>query len=365
MRIIQLFIVIFLFTTHATTAKLISISKDTTASILRDKNTLVLPVIFRFPETRWGGGIAGTSTFSFQKDSSWAKPSQISYGMTITQNRQLLLFAPFTLFLNNNKWYIFNDSGWYRYNYFYYGIGENRVNQEVFNVDFPRVRIVIGRQVGKSGYAGIRYGYEAYKITKTEPGGELAKGTIAGSDFSRTSALGLSYIHDKRDQIFYPRKGSFGEFFIFPSRKQFGADVTFTRFYADYSIYKSLRPNIVLATNLVGSAIFGDQVPFNQLSFLGGQKKMRGLYEGFFRDRNTALIQEEIRVELGKVFGIVGFGSIGWMGDQNQLLRIQKPKFSYGAGLRVATKNHLNLRLDYGFSPYTPGAFYATVGEAF
>ncbi|MFN3588121.1 MAG: BamA/TamA family outer membrane protein [Spirosomataceae bacterium] len=365
MRFPKLFIVYFLITTQATFASLVPFPKDTTSSLLRDKNTIVLPVVFRFPETRWGGGIAGTSTFSFQKDSSWAKPSQISYGVTITQNRQLLIFAPFTLFLNNNKWYIFNDSGWFRYNYFYYGIGENRVAQEVFNVDFPRVRVVIGRQVGKSGYAGIRYGYEAYKVTKTEPGGELASGTITGSDFSRTSALGLSYIHDRRDQVFYPRKGSFGEFFIFPSRKQFGADVTFTRFYADFSFYQSLRPKIVLATNLVGSAIFGEEVPFNQLSFLGGQKKMRGLYEGFFRDRNTALIQEEIRIELGKVIGLVGFGSIGWMGDQNQLLRIQKPKFSYGGGLRIATKNHLNLRLDYGFSPYTPGSFYATIGEAF
>ena len=365
MRFTKLFFLFWLVATNFTFAGTFDFPKDTTNRLLRDKNTIVLPVVFRFPETRWGGGIAGTSTFSFQKDSSWAKPSQISYGVTITQNRQLLIFAPFTLFLNNNKWYVFNDSGWFRYNYFYYGIGENRVNQEVFNVDFPRIRLVIGRQVGKNGYAGIRYGYEAYKVTKTEAGGELTSGTIVGSDFSRTSALGLSYIHDGRDQVFYPRKGSFGEFFIFPSRKQFGADVTFTRFYADYSIYKSLRPSVVLATNLVGSAIFGAEVPFNQLSFLGGQKKMRGLYEGFFRDRNTALIQEEIRIELGKVLGVVGFGSIGWMGDQNQLLRIQKPKFSYGAGLRIATKNHLNLRLDYGLSPYTPGSFYATIGEAF
>jgi hypothetical protein len=56
---------------------------------------------------------------------------------------------------------------------------------------------------------------------------------------------------------------------------------------------------------------------------------------------------------------------MGFLGDNQSVLRLNLPKFTYGAGLRIATKNKLNLRLDYGLSPYGEGNFYATVGEAF
>ena len=51
--------------------------------------------------------------------------------------------------------------------------------------------------------------------------------------------------------------------------------------------------------------------------------------------------------------------------EDDSFLRLNKPKFTYGAGLRIATKNHLNLRLDYALSPYGSGNIYATIGEAF
>lgn len=92
--------------------------------LLRDVAIFPVPVVFRFPETGWGGGAAMTSAFSFTKDSSWAKPSQLSAGITYTQNKQILFFIPFNLFLNNNQYYLNGDNGWFRFNFYYYGIGE-------------------------------------------------------------------------------------------------------------------------------------------------------------------------------------------------------------------------------------------------
>ena len=334
------------------------------SSLFRERQIIALPVVFRFPETRWGAGVAGTATFSFARDSVQANPSQLSFGVTFTQNRQLLIFLPFTLFLKNNLWYIFNDSGWYRYNYFFYGIGENRGPQEVFDVDFPRIRLTGARAIRPRTYLGLRIQYEAYKVTGVEPGGLLADGRIRGSQFSRTSGVGPYFLRDRRDQVFYPTQGSWLDSFWVPSSRLFGADQRFSRLHIDYARYFKLNPKLVSASNVWLQAHLGPEVPFNQLAFLGGPRKMRGLYEGYFRDRHAFLLQQELRWMFWGPFGLVGFGSLGWLGDQ-QGFRWNKPKGSYGAGLRIATKSKLNLRLDYALSPYEKGTFYATIGEAF
>ncbi|MFB0909201.1 MAG: hypothetical protein QMB03_13190, partial [Spirosomataceae bacterium] len=79
------FLALSCFTTSGFSQKSDSSIVDTT-KFLRDKNIIVLPVVFSFPETGFGGGIVATSTFSFAKDSAWVKPSQASFGVTYTQN---------------------------------------------------------------------------------------------------------------------------------------------------------------------------------------------------------------------------------------------------------------------------------------
>lgn len=338
--------------------------KDSTQKLFRNKSIVVLPVVFRFPETRWGGGVAGAASFSFAKDSIGAKPSQITFGTTFTQNKQILIFFPFKIFTNNDKYYFFSENGWYRFNYLYSGIGENRVPDEKYDTDYYRLRLLAAKQIRKSTYLGLRLNFESYKVTGTLPGGELETGIINGSDQSRTIGLGLSVLKDTRDNVFYPTKGIFGEFLVVPSSKFFGANRDFTKISLDLAHYNSISPKTVFAKQLFSQFNIGD-VPFNQLAYLGGQQRMRGIYEGYFRDKNTLILQTELRQEIWKMLGVVAFGSTAFLGNQNDLLRFQYPKYTYGLGLRIATKNHLNLRLDYALSPYAPGSFYATVGEAF
>ncbi|WP_304236751.1 BamA/TamA family outer membrane protein [Jiulongibacter sediminis] len=345
---------------------LVNIAQKTDSiPLIRDKSLIALPVVFRFPETGWGGGVAATSSWSWGKDSSWAKPSQASVGLTYTQNKQILAFLPFQVFFANNKYYLNADIGWFKYNFFYYGVGENRVPEERYDVRFPRVKILASRQLNENIYAGLRINFEAYDVFNQAEGGELANKTISGSHYSRTSALGPAFLIDTRDQVFYPTKGVFGEVSFLPSLKILGADRNFSQATLDISQYQSLGKRLVLASNFYNVFSFGNDVPFSQLAQLGGPKKMRGIYQGFFRDQNASLLQAELRWNVWKFIGLTGFGSMGFLGDNQSVLRLNLPKFTYGAGLRIATKNKLNLRLDYGLSPYGEGNFYATVGEAF
>jgi hypothetical protein len=343
----------------------ISAQDSTKKKLLRNRNTIALPLIFRLPETRFGGGVGGVATFGFSRDSIGAKLSQISFGATYTQNKQILIFFPFKVFTNNNKYYFASENGWFRYNYIYSGIGENLVAEEKYGADYERVRLLASRAINPNTYLGVRINFENYNVTSTVDGGELASGRINGSKKSRTLGLGMSILRDTRDQVFYPRKGIFSEVFVVPSSRIFGANRNFTKISADIANYKSFGKKTVLASNYVFTANIGD-VPFNQLAYLGGQYRMRGIFEGYFRDKNSLIIQQEIRQEIWKRLGAVAFGSIAFLGSQEtSFLRLNKPKFTYGAGLRIATKNHLNIRLDYALSPYGKGNFYATIGEAF
>jgi hypothetical protein len=343
----------------------ISAQDSTKKRFLRDRNIIALPVIFRLPETRFGGGVAGSAVFGFSRDSVGSNLSQFSFGTTFTQNKQILIFFPFKVFANNNKYYFSSENGWFRYSYIYSGVGENRVPDEKYDADYFRFRFLTSKLIRPKTYLGLRINFEDYKVKKTVEGGELASGQINGSKKSRTLGLGMSILRDTRDQVFYPRNGIFGEVFVVPSGRIFGANRNFTKISADIANYKSLGKKTVLASNYVFTANIGD-VPFNQLAYLGGQFRMRGIFEGYFRDKNSLIIQQEIRQEVWKRFGAVAFGSMAFLGSQaNSFLRLNKPKFTYGAGLRIATKNHLNLRLDYAFSPYGKGNFYATIGEAF
>ena len=343
----------------------ISLKKD--GKYLREKTIIPLPIVFKLPETGFAGGALVTATFKFKKDSEIAKPSQLSFGIAYTQKKQLLAYMPFAVFYDNNKYYINGEIGFFRYNYKYFGIGENQISEETYSVDYPRLKLLVARLIGKNLYAGIRYQFENYKITSTEAGKELASGRIGGSSGSRTSSLGISFLRDTRDAVFYPRRGMFAEFYVLPTLKAFGADRNFNRIVLDMANYQTLSKKIVLATNIYGSFIQGNNVPFNQLSLLGGAKKMRGLFEGKFRDKNFFLLQAEGRFEVWKFIGLTAFSSLGYLGDEKNLVRFGKPKFTYGGGLRITAikKEHINVRIDYGIQPREKGNLYLTIGEAF
>ena len=122
---------------------------------------------------------------------------------------------------------------------------------------------------------------------------------------------------------------------------------------------------MILVGNLLGSFTRGD-APFNMLSEVGGGKRMRGYYQGRFRDDNLLLAQTELRLNIFRRWGGVLFASSAVLGNQKDILRFNDPKFTYGTGIRFTAnrRDHLNIRLDYALGK-EGGNFYFTIGEAF
>ncbi|QKG55771.1 BamA/TamA family outer membrane protein [Hymenobacter sp. BRD128] len=336
-----------------------------------------VPIVYYTPETRLAYGGAATATIRFRRDDGFAaaRPSQFTLALAYTQNHQLLLYLPFQAFYDHNRYYAYGEAGYYRYNYYFYGLGQQQLPRELYGVNFPRVRVNAFRRVGAGLgrgrlYAGLRYQYEDYRISSVAAGGLLAGGTVAGGRGSRLTGGGLGLFYDARDNVFFPRKGVVADLSYFIRNRAAGAGpagetTRFDRYVADVSEYHSLGQHAVLAVNYFASFVVGT-APFNALSLLGGSRRLRGYYEGRYRDQNATLIQAEVRLDVYKRLGAVVFGGVGTLGDDQTPLRLRDPKGACGAGLRFTAnrRDHLNVRLDYGVGQQSSG-FYLTVGEAF
>lgn len=113
---------------------------------------------------------------------------------------------------------------------------------------------------------------------------------------------------------------------------------------------------------------------WHMYSSLGGMERMRGYYEGRYRDRNCVMTQVELRQRVYRRHGVaawIGAGNV-WGVDSfawNHTL------CSFGVGYRFEFKKRMNIRLDYGWGAHgNPNfhwdkkrctAFLFTASEAF
>lgn len=325
------------------------------------------PIVFYTPETRWGFGATGTCIFNWRNDSLRARPSSVSIGLAFTQNRQAFFTAPFHFFIDSARYQVYGELAYNRYLYNFYGRGNEMPADYVerYGLEFPRARITALKRFGKSLYAGGRYAYDRFSLFDLMPYGLLANGLVPGAAGGAVSGPGAVVMFDSRDNIFYPLKGEWAELVFFRNMPVLGGTGDFTRIAFDAAKYITWKTRNTFAVNLY-SIFSPGELPFYQMGMLGGIKKMRGFYEGRFRDNNVVLFQLEYRRWLGSVFGVAAFASAGQVARAYDRFHHSYWRYTYGAGIRVRVDpvRKLNLRIDaaVGNGKILP---YFTVGEAF
>jgi hypothetical protein len=325
-----------------------------------------LPVVFYTPETRFGFGASGILLFNFKNDTLQSQKSSVNIGFAYTQNKQVLFYLPFNLFVNNRAYQFYGEAGYNKFFYNFYGVGNEQPENfvEKYGVEFPRLRITAIKKIARGFYMGPRYAYDKFSLSNLDSAGQLIRGKIPGSKGGTVSGFGLVTVYDTRDYVFYPSKGMWAELVIYRDANITGSTFNYTRIAFDASKYFNYKKNI-LALNAY--SIFSDtDVPFFQMGNLGGQKKMRGFYEGRYRDNNLLVFQAEYRRSLFWLLGMTVFGSVGQVAHRYDELNMANWRYTYGAGLRLMMdKNQkLNLRIDFaiGNNKLLP---YFTIGEAF
>jgi hemolysin activation/secretion protein len=145
-----------------------------------------------------------------------------------------------------------------------------------------------------------------------------------------------------------------------------GSDYDYDIYEFDQRNYLALGRRLVLAFEGYGRWARGGFVPLDDLSALGGATRLRGFFEGRYRDRLYLMSQLELRVHVAWRLSAAPFVAIGDVYSRFASVTLDSFKPAGGLGLRVNIKRErqLNVRLDFAMSSTSSG-LYLGLGEAF
>lgn len=326
------------------------------------------PIVYYTPETRWAVGAAGVTTFygNYPQDSLY--PSSVGISFIYTQENQILAYFPYNLYFKRAKYWLYGEVGYYKFNYYFFGTG-NDIDpgfKEYYSASFARIRVsALQRLKNTHTYVGFKYAFDEIGISNLDENGLLHTGTITGSTGGRVSGFGFVLNRDTRNHRFFPTKGSIAELFVYGEDQFTGSTFKYLRFTVDAAAYFSLHNKHVLATH-VNAVYINGSPPFTHMGLLGGYRRLRGYYEGRFRENCMLLAQTEYRYMFWWRLGVVAFGSAGAVAHTPDKFALNNILFAGGGGLRfmLDKKQRINFRMEYAWGKNSSGA-YLTLGEAF
>lgn len=175
--------------------------------------------------------------------------------------------------------------------------------------------------------------------------------------------VGFNLTYDTRDFVLNAYRGNYfrWEQMFYPSA--FGNKYAFNYTDLTYSAYRQVWKGGILAMELHGMFNYGD-VPWTMMAQVGVMGRMRGYFEGRYRDRNIMEGQVELRQHIWKRHGVtVWAGMANVFHDFNHVYWRQTLP-NYGVGYRWEFKKRVNVRLDFGFTKDSPN-FAFNINEAF
>ncbi|WP_186757048.1 BamA/TamA family outer membrane protein [Echinicola salinicaeni] len=323
-----------------------------------------IPAVTYAPETSLGIGAGAIKVFKSKKmEAQQLRPSSMPITFIYTLKKQAILELDLDLWKNYNKDYINARLELTDYPFKFYGIGNNTPydKQEDYATRYAYFHLNYMRRIIPNVYFGPRLEFRTDNIYETQLHGMLESGEVPGSDDPRVSGLGLKLNYDSRDDIFQPRGGSFHQFSWMTFQPFLGSKFTYDRYELDLRKYIPVGKRKILAMQAWWSFIDGE-APFQQMSLIGGSKRMRGYFDGRYREKMAMVYQAEMRLPVYGNLGMVLFGNTGQVA--HKLSQYAFDRFHYGAGFGIRYRMNdegINIRIDFAFGDQT--AFYFGLNE--
>ncbi len=154
----------------------------------------------------------------------------------------------------------------------------------------------------------------------------------------------------RAEQLFYPAKINKMPFY--------STDLTLAG-------YQKLWKGAVGCFEAHGWFNYGNEIPWTMLAQVAdNSSRMRGYYEGRYRDRNIMELQVELRQKVWKRLGVTVFAGAANVFDYFDNIQWKQTLPNYGVGLRYEFKKRTNVRLDLGFTKDKPSVVF-NIYEAF
>jgi hypothetical protein len=322
----------------------------------------VVPILISNAETGIQGGML-VMRFLNPEDTS-NKPSSLGFAVRVSQKLQTQIDLFPEWYLGHNLYHINANLHIIRWPADYYGIGNgtdipkdsaNPYLAQGFNGDVSLERQLLpGLFIGPQAL----FNYEQVRFTGNE---NLVDSGMLGKTGGFVSGLGGVMTYDRRDAIYWARKGCFLRAKAAWYRSAWGSDFD----YDSYSLEaRQFFP--VFQTSALGFAatlqLKSGDVPFRELSSPDGDHMMRGMVRGKYRDRHMLVLQSEYKSTLPNWgffnhpllrdrLGWVVFTEAGQVAHEVGDFAWNEFRQGYGFGFRYAMNKsqRMNIRGDLGF----------------
>jgi hypothetical protein len=338
------------------------------AKMERAFKILPAPIITYSTEAGNTFGLAKFNVFNLSKKDTISRPSKLSEVVTFSTKGRINISISNDLIFNEDKWMILSFLNYKKTPEYILGIGNevSRDNVEEVTIDRFRFSTTILRRVAKHYYAGISLDLSDYFKIETDSNSFLVRDGVPGLQGGTDVGVGFSAALDSRDNRYNASNGAFLLTTAVFYPKALGSHYEFVNVYIDGRKYFNPWLKHVIAVQATTMYSSGD-VPFYDLSMMGGEDRMRGYYKGAIRDKVLVDAQIEYRMPIWNIFGITGFVGTGRVMDKYSGFNFDGLWLSYGGGIRIRvdSKNNTNLRFDMGFGPNGVSGFYFNFAEAF
>jgi len=331
-----------------------------------------LPVISYSTETDWLLGLTKINSFRIGAKSQTditIQPSTITALAYFTLKNQYKFALTAKLMFDDNKYKSFTEILFINFPEYYFGIGNETIQSDsclVVTKNFSFTQS-FSYQLTKHWYIGAKYIFKNY--SKVDTVGSDNNCNLDISDLSTNegvqSGFGFQIAHERRDNRFNAKRGSYAYFEYLNYGELIGSDFTYSSIILEYRKYITPLKWLTLAGQIYTEGKFGN-VPIQSLALMGGDNMMRGIYNGRFRDHTMITSQFEARIPLFWIIGGVVFTGLGEVAPKYGDYNLQGIKWTYGAGLRlmVDQSTRVNMRFDMGFFDGN-SLFFFTFSEAF
>lgn len=325
----------------------------------------VLPGPFYTPELRLGLGTAVAGIYRMDPKDKTTQNSSLSFTGFVSTSGALGLGLHNYTFFTDDRWRLFVDGGIAKVPTKFWGVGYDAAqgSSQKYDNNSIQVHPQIMRQLAPNLYFGVGWDFSSMNanVDEREPGDKFSQYASDTNPLSSGATVSLNY--DSRDAITRPQKGQFISVEYSYFDPSLGSDTHFTATKLQYNYYHPIDDKRVLAFDLWGRFTQGD-VPWDRLSLAGDDNRLRGYYQGRYRDKDVVSGQVEYRQQLTWRHGYVLWAGAGALGSSPGDLGNHPLLPTVGAGYRFEVKPAMNIRLDLGFGRESAG-FYFQVAEAF
>jgi outer membrane protein assembly factor BamA len=180
---------------------------------------------------------------------------------------------------------------------------------------------------------------------------------IPGENGAFVWAHRLALTFDSRDAIETPTHGRFGQIYVEVAENALGSDASFVRYGLEGRLWwPHFGERLVMAMRGLVERVDGSDLPFFELSVLGGDDTLRGFGENRFMDEGRFVASAEERIKVYQLYygdvrtdiELAVFAEVGRVFRSFSDLGSGKLQTVWGGGIRFVAARQIVAKIDFG-----------------